>query len=153
MAATKKDLSFTEARAALAALVNEIGAKAEFYVSLNGHSRRLLGLQLYPHGLCGGVTLHSEADTLRDLVEAGRAKWAEHADLHGENAIRDMALAIIRITHARGECTDAALRAEFDSADIARFAEQACERANEMAAGGPFSIARLAGANDRAQAA
>lgn len=73
------------------------------------------------------------------LAEVREAWGAKRADF--EIAIvRNIALAIIRITFDMGECTEQALRVEFSAADIERFGSAAIERANTMAEGAPFSI-------------
>lgn len=83
----------------------------------------------------------------QEAFDTARALWAEKATLHSQNVIRDISLAIVRLTYDNGECTNAALRAEFDDGDIARYGDAAIERANAMAEGAPFSIVETAGAN------
>lgn len=150
----QQDLTLTEAREALNALQREIGAKCYIHAGLNMKRRRgerhgpNLYAQIYPQDMLGKVSLAASGDTWAALVADCRRAWEEHSDTHAANTIRDMALAIIRITADLGECTNAALRAEFDTADVARFGERACAKANEMAANGLFSIVSLAGAND-----
>jgi hypothetical protein len=145
------DLTHTEARAAFTALAVEVGSKAAIYVSLGSHAfeKQALSASIYPQGIgSGGATLRVEADDYRALLAAAQDKWAEHSDLHATNTIRAMALAIIAITADQGECTDAALRAQFDASDVRRHGEPACEQASAMASNGPFSIVKLTGAND-----
>lgn len=106
-------------------------------------------VMLYPDGLChnrGYVS--ADADTFEELLAAIKALWAESADRYHAERVRKMALAIIRITAEQGICTDAALRAgEFSDSELKRYAEEAIADANEIASNGPFSIARIAGAN------
>jgi hypothetical protein len=143
------DLTLAEARDAIRALEASVSTKCDTHASIERNGSSLLSLSIYPKGIArGGETIWVKADTWRDLIAKGEAAWAERSDLHAANTTRDMALAIIRITADQGECTDAALRAEFDAVDVARFGERACERATEMAANGPFSIVKLSGAND-----
>jgi hypothetical protein len=143
-----KDFTIAEAKAAFEAFENSIGSKCDTHVTINRHAGSLLSAQVYPLGILGKVTLYAKADTFRDLLAACEAKWAAHSDVHAANTIREMALAIIAITADQGECTDAALRARFDAADVRRFGDAACAQATEMASNGPFSIVVLAGAND-----
>lgn len=141
------DLTHAEAQAAFKAFDASIGSKAETYVSVNrGHGPILLA-SIYPQSILGKVQCFVQGDTYRELIANCEAAWAERADLHATNTIREMALKIISITADQGECTDAALRATFDAVDVARYGERACAQATEMASNGPFSIVKLSGAN------
>lgn len=152
MAATK-DLTHEEAHVAFEAFAASVGPKAEWSARLNSFRRvtdaNFLGASIWPKGIGTGSTcLSVEAANYNDLLAALEAAWAEHSDLYAANTIREMALAIISITADLGECTDAALRAKFDGADVTRYGDRACEAATEMASNGPFSIVKLSGAND-----
>lgn len=152
------DLSFAEYREGCLALEREIGPKANIYTSLSDRGKFVSG-SIYPYGM-GGPTrnedgyLRLEADTLRELLDALRSKWAEYEESHRTRTIRKMSLAIIRITAELGECTDAALRncGEFDPGQIKRYGEQACADANDIAGRGPFKIITMGGANAEAAA-
>jgi len=143
-----QDLTVSEAKAELTALANEIGSKAEVYAHLVSHHSRLLSGCINPYGILDRTSIRADGATWRELIDALREAWAEYADLHATNTIREMAVAIITITADLGECTDAALRAKFDGADVTRYGDRACEAATEMASNGPFSIVKLSGAND-----
>jgi len=151
-----KDFTIAEAQAAFYVFEKSVGSKCDTYISLRRLEHRygkpqpepLLGAQIYPLGLLGKVTLQASGDTYRELLADCEAKWAAHSDLHAANTIREMALAIIAITADQGECTDAALRAKFDAADVRRHGDAACAQATEMASNGPFSIVTMSGAND-----
>lgn len=152
----KRDLTPAEAVVAFVAFSETVGSACQVFVHLGSKiSGPLLDGSIYTKGICGkgGATLSVKADSYRELLAACEAKWAEHSDLHGSNVIREMALAIISITADLGQCTDASLRAKFDAADVARYGEHACAAATEMASNGPFSIVKLAGANDAQVAA
>jgi len=125
-------------KADLDALAAEIGEKAYLSISLNAGQNTVRGA-IYPQGVLDRVHLYSEAATFGEIVAAMRDVWADHSTLHGENITREIALAIIRISFEKGECTDAALRCEFGS-DAETFGARALEKANEMAANGPFTI-------------
>lgn len=144
------DLTHAEARQAFRDLAKSIGSKAEIFVCLSKRidAPRLLSAHVSPMGMLDKVTLYVDGDDYRGLLAACEARWAEHSDLHGATTIREMALAIISITADLGECTDAALRAKFDAADVARYGDRACAQATEMAGLGPFSIVKLSDAND-----
>lgn len=145
------DLTHAEAQAAFKAFVQTVGPKASCSVHLSTDTYAKSGTLhafLQPKGYRpNGVSFMIEANSYRDLLGRCEAKWAEHSDLHAANTIREMALKIISITADQGECTDAALRATFDAVDVARYGERACAQATEMASNGPFSIVKLAGAN------
>ncbi len=146
----KRDLTHTEAREALRDFARTVGLKCQVYPSLShGQGGPPLLALIYTHGICGGgAQLNVEGDSYRELLAACEAKWAEHSDLHAANVIREMALAIIALTADQGECTDSALRGKFDAADVTRYGDRACEQATAMVSNGPFSIVKLAGAND-----
>jgi hypothetical protein len=151
----ERDLTLSEARDAFVAFSKTVGSACQVYVHLGSqHDRSLISAQIYTKGVArpGGATLTAQGDGYRELLEACEAKWAEHSDLHAANIVREMALAIIAITADQGECTDAALRAKFDAADVARYGDSACEQATTMASNGPFRIVKLAGANDQVAA-
>lgn len=151
----KRDLTHAEAREAFLGFAKTVGSKCQVFVRLN-HSADgpLLTAVIYPKSIgSNAVQLDIKGETYRELLAVCEAKWAEHSDLHAVNVIRELALAIIAITADLGECTDAALRAKFDAADVTRYGDRACEQATAMASNGPFSIVKLAGANDAQVAA
>lgn len=145
------DLTHAEALEAFRALAKAIGPKCEIFASLNtyGVSGGVIYTSIYPRGITSSLEqMRVVADGYRETIEKVRAAWAERVDTHAAHTIREMALAIISITADQGECTDAALRAKFDAADVARYGERACAEATEIAGLGPFSIVTLSGAND-----
>lgn len=146
------DLTLVEAQTAFKAFAAGIHSECYCSPSLTVErygAKGVLSLYVAPKGHLGnGGTFIVYADTWRDLLAAGEAEWATRSDQHAEHTIRAMALEIISITADQGECTDAALRAKFDAADVIRFGEQACAQATEMGGLGPFSIVKLTGAND-----
>ena len=150
------DLTHTEARAAFLALAREIGAKCTIHPGLNSYGYREgdLYTSVYPRGItASSEQFYVTADSYRETLEKIRSTWSERADTHATHTVREMALAIISITADRGECTDAALRAKFDAADVTRYGERACAQATEMSGLGPFSNDNLSGANDDGEAA
>lgn len=154
----KADLTHAEACKAFDAFNASVGSKSYTSAGLNmsAYTASKGALQCFfrPQGSDHNKPLFTlYANSWRDLLACCEEAWAEHSDLHAANTIREMALAIIAITADQGECTDAALRAKFDAADVKRFGEQACAQATEMAANGPFSIVTLTGANDVGEAA
>ena len=147
------DLTTAEARDAFNALAKEIGS-GRIFVSLNDKSwARAPALHASVYGVRGmgdDRRFAVEADTFRDLIDEIRAKHAETADVHDKATIRKMALKIIELTADFGECTDAALRQHFDAKEVAQLGERAAADANEIAAGGPFSIVAIGGSNAEA---
>lgn len=137
-----------EIQAEIRALREEAGLNA--YVSLRVEPRgKPVNASLYPFGLTKGDEgyLSVEADDFRGALDAIKAAWVNFQDEHKTKITRKMALAIIRLTTEIGQCTDAALRSEFDAAAIARWGADACVMADEMAGKGPFSIAKVENAN------
>ena len=143
------DLTHAEARAAFRELAERIGPRCGIHPGINSHGIGVSDLHaaVYPEGIAGSGRFNVSADSYRELIEQIEAQWEERGATYVAKTIRDMALAIISITADQGECTDAALRATFDAADVARYGERACAQATEMASNGPFSIVKLAGAN------
>ena len=143
------DLTLSEARDAFMAFKARVSSKCSCDPRIETSGPHLVTAYFQPEGYGPNAPFFTmKADTLRDLLAACEAKWSEYSDQHGVNVTREMALAIICITADLGECTDAALRAKFDAADIARYGDRACAQATEMAGLGPFSIVKLSGAND-----
>ncbi|WP_332763999.1 hypothetical protein [Phenylobacterium sp.] len=146
-----KDFTIAEALDAFDTFAASVGAKAACNATLGAHRRAGLLVHAFFQPQGSGISAPGfliYGTSWRDLLANCEAKWAEFADTHSANLIREMALRIIALTADQGECTDAALRAEFDAADIARYGESACAQATEMASNGPFSIVTLSGAND-----
>ena len=143
------DLTHAEARTAFRELAATIGPRCGVHPGINSHGidNGDLYASVYPDGITYQSHFGVSANTYRELVEKIEAEWAVRGETHAAKTTREMALAIISITADQGECTDAALRATFDAADVARYGERACEQATEMASNGPFSIVKLAGAN------
>ena len=128
-------------------LSQEIGVEANVVISVGCFGQGYLSGSIYPHGIVNDQRLSIYVEDWDDLIPALRTAWAEHQEAFDRQKTDALALEIIRITHEQGECTDAALRVEFRDKEIDKYGERACEVANEMAAGGPFQIMRLAGAN------
>lgn len=144
------DLTHAEAGAAFRAFCSTVSSKAEIhvYLGLRRSTGGAIRAALSPRGLLDRWSIDAGGDTYTELLQAIEAAWADNSEAHAVKVVREMALAIIDITDSLGRCTDAALRAKFDAADVARYGEHATAAANEMASNGPFSIVTLAGAND-----
>lgn len=138
-----------EISAALRDIIKDLGRKASITMHIDsseGDGAVYIGL--YPFGIgTGEAYLSATGRDFADVLEKMRAAWAKYEVEHRKQITNKMALAIIRLTEACGECTDAALRQEFDASQIAKFGNDACTLADQMAAKGPFSITCLQGAN------
>lgn len=139
-----------EIHAALVEIKKNIGPNA--YISLGidpeSEAKEPIYLALYPFGITYNEGyLSIRAGNFAAALEGIRKAWSKHEAEHNRKATNKMALAVIRLTTELGECTDAALREEFDAAQIARFGADACKLADSMASKGPFSIKILRGAN------
>lgn len=143
-----------EFQVAARALSKEIGTQAEIFatVSLGAHKAPPLYGHIYVNGMGHGVSFSEDAETFDELLQKLTTKWAEHKDEHEKQFVRKLALRIIEITAALGECTDAALRGrDFSTEDVIRYGERACAEANDIAGKGPFKL-RMLGRSNRAPA-
>lgn len=149
MTTATPDFTFAEARAAFKAFTANVGPKCTCSVHLQSNAQ-VLDLEAYfqPTGQYQDGFFILTGNTFREVLAACETKWSEVEGNHAVKTIREMALKIISLTADHGECTDAALRAEFDAVDVAQYGERACTQATEMASNGPFSIVKLSGAND-----
>lgn len=145
------DLTNAEAKAAfrelLGALHSDAYISAGLTLSNYEQNKPILHAYIRPEGHMKGDTVTVFAETWRDLVEKSRDEIAARADHRAVAVTRAMALKIIEITADLGECTDRALRAEFDAKDVTAYSARAAEQANELASNGPFSVVITDGAN------
>lgn len=142
-----EDLTIAEFVEAKRALEKEIGLRAELYVTVGRHNNWLSGT-IYPRGIGSSEHIgYVRTKTFRDLLAAARTRWEQRKAEIDDETTKKVALAIIRLTHEHGECTDAALRQEFDAETVARYGEEAVKRADEMSDRRPFRIVPIAGAN------
>lgn len=135
-----------EIQATTRALQEEIGSKAEVSPSIVSHGQPCR-IGIWPFGLTGEGCFFLSADDWPELFAKAHAEWAGKAAAYNAELIERMALAIISITARTGWCSEGALRADFDSAEIKRCGAAAVEKANAMAANGPFSIELTANSN------
>ena len=132
-------------------LAEKVGPKAEVNVDVS-NCQGLHG-SLYTKGIASNrddvaafsVYIHN-ADGYAALLVGLEREWLRERDKRAGRITEQVALEIIRVTAEFGECTDAALRAKFGP-NFTEYADAAIERANEMAANGPFSIVEMRGAN------
>lgn len=140
-----------EIRTALHELKKEVGIKANISLHIDGDHERgePVYIGLYPFGVCNGADgyLSARAADFAEAIATLRKDWEAFRDKHRQTWLQKMALAIIKITADQGECTDAALRQDFDAGMLASMGAEACELANQMAANGPFTIKENRGAN------
>lgn len=138
-----------EIQAELNAIQKDVGSNAYVSLDVNTGAGKPVSAVLYPYGITHSDEgyLRIAANSFREVIDDLWAAWVKFRDEHKTKVTRKMALAIIRITADFGACTDAALRGEFDAAEISRCGADACVMANEMAGKGPFSILTTTGAN------
>lgn len=130
----------TELHEGLKALCAEIGSKCEAHIVMSG--TYMPSATVEPQGILGKVRLTVKVQDWSEIIPALTVAWEEHRDLHEANIIREMAMAIIRITMDRDECRDADLRCDFDRQDVGRYADRAAALATEMGGKGPFIVIR-----------
>lgn len=142
--------TISEIQAGCRALAEKVGPKS--YVTLSITSGSTVA-SLYTKGFVRDpddmgsfeVFAHNFTDPAAALQEL-EEKWLAERKARSDRIVEQMALSIIRLTAEFGECTDAALRAEYGQ-DVAELGAEALERANSMAANGPFSIRTTQSAN------
>lgn len=138
-----------EIQTALREIRTDAGAYAYISMHVDGDDRaEPVSIALYPYGLTKDEGyLGVAAATFESALERLRKAWTKQREEFRRKVTRKMALAIIRITDQFGECSDAALRDEFDHAKVRSLGEEACALANTMAGKGPFQITTVRGAN------
>lgn len=140
-------MSPRDIQAAVQALKAEIGPKADIYPSIHIGAHPIY-MSVYANGIAGNLTFSVDADEWPEAFALARERWAEVRDRHEITIIERMALEIIRVTHRKGECSDADIRdAKFSNEEVAHYGASAIEQANAMAEGGPFSIYSAGKAN------
>lgn len=133
-------MNATELHEGLKALCAMIGEKCEAHIVMSGSYKLIATVE--PLGIMGRVRLTANVSEWDEVIPALTAKWEEHRELHEQGVIRNMAMAIIRITMERDECRDADLRCDFSHQDIDGYAERAASLATEMGGKGPFMVIR-----------
>lgn len=132
-------------------IAEKISPKAAVHISVDSRRSKneMVFCSLYPRGMVGrGEPLVSRSDNWGDALKKVEELWHETAERYNAERLQAMALKIIELTSCHGTCTDRDLRmAGFDQTDIEHYGEAACDKANEMADLGPFTITALSGAN------
>lgn len=138
----------SEAKAAIKDLSRRIGPSANVFAGIDGYGSTALDAGVYPRGLVGhDAAFRVHADDWPELIAALNAKWDEFKAEHQDRIVKGMALEVIRITADFGQCSDAALREKFSAEEVARYGVDACAKADDMAANGPFAIVTVGAAN------
>lgn len=142
-------MSPLEIQDALIAFRAEVGENCQAHLQVDGTSNnKPIHGYCRPRGWDDDSYIIVWGDTWQGVLDSLRAKWSEMSADIRKNTVRNMALAIIRITADTGSCTDAALRADkFSKSDILNCGVDACRMADGMASNGPFQITALQGAN------
>lgn len=137
------------------AIKREIGSEALVSPSLNidmgWKDDRPCYVSVYPDGVCGNTpSFYVFADTWEELLSNVISEWKERTVEFNKKTVREMALAIIRITADLGSCSDASLRAnKFTNDQIEFLSAAAIEDANNIASNGPFAIVAASKSNER----
>ncbi len=133
---------------ALIAFRKEIGPTAEILCSVSDGRwmgvNECVGISIYPDGMLGkAVHLSVNSETFEDLLVKARAAWDARKGEILAAKIKKIALAVIRLTFERGECTDMDLAVEgFAHADVSTYGAEAVKLANTMAGNRPFAIVK-----------
>lgn len=136
------------------AIKKEIGAEAlvsaQINVDMTWRDDRPVFASVYPDGVCGNTPyFYVFANDWDELISNLRSEWRDRQVEFHKKTVREMALAIIRITAELGACTDAALRgAKFTNEQIERLSAAAVEDADRIAGNGPFSVIAAAKPNE-----
>jgi hypothetical protein len=101
----------------------------------------------YPRGVGRSERHDVVAKTFEEAFTALREKLVSVREAHAIKTTRAIALAIIQQTMDFGECTDAALRAEFSAGEVEAYGAAAIEEANKLSENRPFRIVAMRGAN------
>lgn len=132
---SQQDMTWQEVRDSLKGLHERVGG----YPNIT--------LDVTPDGLRGYVRIGADGKLIRgeslSAVVDGIAAETEKQLLERDaKIIRDMAVAIIRITADIGYCNAAALTVDrqFSPEAVKRHGAAACDEANRMAEAGPFEI-------------
>lgn len=124
------------------ALAAQLGPRADVTISIiPAMPKKSTLIHIRPNGIGHSAAQTVSGNEWADTFAAAREWIATHKQVHRNNIIRKMALAIISITDEFGECAEARLRAaDFAGDEITEFHEAACARAGEMCQGAPFSV-------------
>lgn len=129
----------------LKALVASAGSKADASLTIN---TKEVYCYFRPNGFgIDSPAILAHGETLEDALDDARRQWDEMSARVCDETTKKIALAIIRITHEQGNCTDAALRATFDAFEVKQYSADAVTLANTMAENGPFEVLQLQSAN------
>lgn len=135
------------------ALRDSIGTQASLSVTMSMYSwdddsKNALTASLSPFGWTSNERIKVGANNFEDLYEMLEDSWQRRRAELNVARIKEIAMKIIELTDAHGECTDSMLRvASVTDDEIKNFGEHACLKAQEMADKGPFSISRQSKGN------
>ena len=141
------DVAAIQAR--MDALRKTVGPKAQVsLVMTNGfYSDSFVSVLIYPSDMMRDP-IHANGDSFEDVFRNADEIVAKHAENFARETVRKLAIAVIRITHETGGCTDAQLRGDgFHADEVTRFCEAAVALANQMAEAGPFTVTTTSGSN------
>lgn len=140
----------TQIQDALGLLQRRIGGQGSVHVTIHPRESRpdrIINGVIYPDGVIGKARIAVDGDDFQDVITKMNEAWNEYRASHQDDLLKRMALAIIRLTEERGECTDQMLRADFGADDVIACLDRATELADKMAANGPFKVVRITESN------
>jgi hypothetical protein len=135
-----------EIHAELTAIAKSVGPKAEVYVGMDSDDA-FVRVTCYPFGIGRDERHGVRLESFEEAFAAMREKLVEVRAAYAAKVTRAIALAIIQQTMDFGECTDAALRAQFPPGEVEAYGPAAIEEANKLSENRPFRIVATAGAN------
>lgn len=139
-------MSPTEAKTFCIDFSKSIGPRGKVWISISeSHEEKPLTFCVYDNWPRDDGKIHGLADTFEDAVEQITKLWQANRDKIEDENVKALALEIISTTDRKGSCSEADLRLlyRFNTDDIARLGEKACEVANRMAGRGPFTIQKI----------
>lgn len=148
----KAPMTAQEFRVSMGSFEREIGQHALVSATvgasyLSGKDDPPICVVIYPRGISCGSALRCHANDWDEANVVMRAVWSQEASKQRVEAIRDMALEIIKFTHETGACSDSQLRLRFSDRHVRELGAEACDVAEIMAGKAPFSITKTAKSN------
>jgi hypothetical protein len=120
-----------------------IGPRGKVWISISeAYEKKPLTFCVYDNWPRDDGKINGLADTFEDATDQIKKLWQSNRDENEAANVKALALEIISTTDRKGSCSEADLRLiyRFNTDDIARLGEKACEVANRMAGRGPFTI-------------
>lgn len=141
----------TEARNFCRQFERTIGPRAKVWMSLTDRldEKNALDISIYRNWPGSDAEVKFKCDDFEEACLLVEKNWQARKLELDEAHIKRLAIEIIKITDAKGTCTEADLRClyYFSDKDVTEFGPAACDVANRMAGRGPFAITKTPGGN------